>query len=100
MAFKCKTRIIFYKYGSDILAPFYLGLWVQYYNESSKHHKHWFCHDDLSHCNCWITQKFAVVRLTILIVWPIQKGIHLTKKEVTILKEAGFSFEPLHINNV
>jgi hypothetical protein len=98
MALKCKTRINFYKSVSGTPAPCYLGLWVQYHSESLKHHKHRLCPDDLSGCIGGTTQKFIVVRPAIPIVWPIQEGINLTKKEVTIFKKAGFSFEPLHIN--
>jgi hypothetical protein len=100
MAFKCKARINSYKSISGTPTPCYLGLWVQYHNESLKHHKHWFCPDDLSHCIDGTTQKFTIVKSAIPIVWPIQEGINLIKKEVIILKEARFSFEPLRINNV
>jgi hypothetical protein len=100
MALKCKTRINFYKFVSGTHVPHYLGLWVQYHNKSLKHHKHWFCLDGLSRCINGTTQKFIVDRHVVPIVWPIQEDINLIKKEVTILKEARFSFEPLRINNV
>jgi hypothetical protein len=47
-----------------------------------------------------ITQKFVVARLVVPIVWPIQEGINLTRKEVTTLEEAGFSFDSLCRYNV
>jgi hypothetical protein len=45
-------------------------------------------------------QKFVIVRLVVPTIWPIQKGIKLTQKEVTTLKEARFSFDCLCKNNV
>jgi hypothetical protein len=53
---------------------------------------HWFCLDDLSHCVCGTTQKYAIARLSVLTIRPIQEGIDLIQKEVTTLKEMGFSF--------
>ncbi len=46
------------------------------------------------------TQKFAVAKLVVPTVWPIQEGINLTQKEVTTLEEGGFSFDHLRRNNV
>ncbi len=63
-------------------------------------HKHWFCPDDLS---CYVggtTQKFAVSRLAVPTIWPIQEGTNLTQKGATTLKEVGFSFDCLRRNNV
>jgi hypothetical protein len=54
---------------------------------------HWFCLDDLNHCVSGTTQKYAVVRPSVPIVWPIQEGTDLTQKEVTTLEEVGFSFD-------
>jgi hypothetical protein len=45
----CNSMINFYKFANGIPTPGYLGFWVQYHNKSLKHHKHWFCLDDLSH---------------------------------------------------
>jgi hypothetical protein len=92
MVFKCKANINFYKSISGIRVPCYLGFWVQYHNKSLEHHKHWFCPHDLSHCISGTTQKFAIVRLAIPTIWPIQESTSLTQKEVTTLKEAWFSF--------
>jgi hypothetical protein len=47
---KCKTMINFYKSINGTLAPCYLGFWVRYHSISFECHKHWFCHDDFSHC--------------------------------------------------
>jgi hypothetical protein len=98
MVFKCKARINLYKFVNGTFAPCYSCLWVQYHNESLKHHKHWFCFDDLNHCvgRMW---KFVVVRPIVPIVWPIQEGTNLTQKEATTLEEAWFCFDCLHKNN-
>jgi hypothetical protein len=40
------------------------------------------------------------VKLIVPTIWPIQEGINLIKKEVTILEEVGFSFDCLHKKNV
>ncbi len=97
--FKYKTRINFCKFVSGILAPYYLGFWVQYHNRSLENHKHWFCLDDLSYCISGTLWKFIVVKLVVPIVWPIQKGINLIQNEIIILKEAWFSFDHLHKSN-
>ncbi len=39
-----------------------------------------------------IVQKLALIRPTILTLWPIQESINLTQKDVTTLEEVGFSF--------
>jgi hypothetical protein len=54
---------------------------------------HWFCPDDLSHCVNGTTQKYAIIKPLIPIVWPIQEDINLTQKEITTLEEVGFSFD-------
>jgi hypothetical protein len=38
-------------------------------------------------------QKYAIARPSIPTVWLIQEGIDLTQKEITTLKEVGFSFD-------
>ncbi len=43
--------------------------------------------------------KFAVVRLVVPTIWPIQEGINLTQKEATTPKEVGFSFDHLRKNS-
>ncbi len=73
---------------------------MEYHNRSFKHHKHWFCFDDLSHYVGGIIQKFVVAKLVVPIVWPIQEGINLTQKEVPTLEEVGFSFDFLCRYNV
>jgi len=100
MAFKCEACTNLYKLVNGIFAPCYLGFLVEYHNESLKHHKHLFFLDDLSHCVGGTTQKFAIAKLTVPIVWPIQKGTNLTQKKATILEKAWFSFDCLHRNNV
>jgi hypothetical protein len=40
-----------------------------------------------------ITRKYAIIRPSVPIIWLIQEGTKLTQKEVTILEEAGFSFD-------
>jgi hypothetical protein len=99
---KCKTMINFYKSINGILIPCYSGFWVQYHNRSFKHHKHWFCSDDFNHCVGGTTWKFVVVqvRLIIVTICPIQKGIYLIQNEVTTLEEKWFSFDHLHRNNI
>jgi hypothetical protein len=97
---KCKTRINIYKLASGTFTPCYSCFWVEYHNGSLKHHKHWFCPDDLNYCVGGTTWKFVVVRLVVPIVWPIQKGTNLTQKEVTTLEEARFSFDRLCRNKV
>jgi hypothetical protein len=44
-------------------------------------------------------QKLGVARLVVPTIWPIQEGVNLTQKEVTILEEARFSFDHLCRNN-
>jgi hypothetical protein len=46
------------------------------------------------------TQKFAIVKPIVPTAWPILVGTNLTQKEVTALKEVGFSFDRLCRNNV
>jgi hypothetical protein len=45
------------------------------------------------------TQKFVVVKLAVLTIWPIQEGTNLIQKEATTPKEVGFSFDCLRKNN-
>jgi hypothetical protein len=46
---------------------------------------HWFFLDDLSHCVDGTSQKYAIVKPSVLTIWPIQEGSDLTQKEVTTL---------------
>jgi hypothetical protein len=39
------------------------------------------------------TQKYAIARPLVPILWPIQEGMNLIRKEVTIIEEARFSFD-------
>ncbi len=96
---KCKAKINLYKSISEIPTPCYSGFWVQYHSGSLKHHKHWFCPNDFNYCISGIEWKFVVVRLIVIIVWPIQEGTNLTQKEIMTLEEVGFSFGPLCKNN-
>jgi hypothetical protein len=54
---------------------------------------HLFCPNDLSHCVDGTMRKYVVVKFSVPIVWPIQEGSDLIQKEVTTLKEVGFSFD-------
>ncbi len=81
--FKCKARINLYKSVSETPAPRYSSLWVEYCSGTLEHYKHWFCPNDLTCCVGGTTRKFAIVRLAILTIWPIQEDINLTQKEVT-----------------
>jgi len=51
-----------------------------------------FCPNDLNHYVDGTSRKFAVARLVVPIVWPIQKGTNLTQNELITLEEVGFSF--------
>jgi hypothetical protein len=61
---------------------------------------HWFCSDDLSHYVHAITWKYAIIRPSIPIVWPIQEDIDLIQKEVTTLKEMGFPYNYSHVQSL
>jgi hypothetical protein len=50
MVLKCKARINLCKFISGTPASCYSSFWVQYHSRSLKHHKHWFCPNDLSCC--------------------------------------------------
>jgi hypothetical protein len=96
----CKKRINIYKSINGIHVPCYLGFWVEYHSRSLKHHKHWFCPNDLNHCVGGIVWNFAVAKLVVPIVWPIQESANLTQKDITTLKEVGFSFDRLRRNKI
>jgi len=51
-----------------------------------------FCPNDLNHYVDGTSRKFAVARLVVPTVWPIQKGTNLTQNELITLEEVGFSF--------
>jgi hypothetical protein len=61
---------------------------------------HWFCPDDLSRCVGGATRKYAIARPLVPTIWPIQEGTNLVQNEVTILKEAGFSFDCSHVRSL
>jgi hypothetical protein len=54
---------------------------------------HWFCPDDLRRCINGIVWKYAIAKPSVPTILLIQEGIDLTQKEVTTLKEVGFSFD-------
>ncbi len=53
----------------------------------------------MSHCIGGTLWKFAIVRLVVPTLWPIQKGTKLTQFELTILEEVRFSFNHLRKTN-
>jgi hypothetical protein len=47
-------------------------------------------------------QKYVIACPHVSTIWPIQHGVHLTKKKVSSLEETGFmfDFEPMNIGNL
>jgi hypothetical protein len=53
-------------------------------------HEFWFYVDDINHCVGGTKHKYVINKLTILYIWPMQKGINVSQVEVKSFEEKGF----------
>jgi hypothetical protein len=89
MGFKCKANINLYKFVIRTPIPCYSRFLIQFHTRSFEHHMHWFCFHDLSHYVNGTLRKYAIVRLLVPIVWPIQEGIDLSLKGGNNFRRSG-----------